>query len=44
MIVLAKFAYSPLGKTFEKQTQTIEEQGIKQAEALEVLKQEENKK
>ena len=49
----AKFKYSPLGKAFEKQTktieeqekqtQTIEEQGKKQVEALEVLKPEENK-
>ena len=27
MIEQAKFSYSPLGKAFEKQTQTIEEQG-----------------
>ena len=26
----AKFAYSPLGKAFEKQTKTIEEQGKKE--------------
>ena len=32
------FTYSPLGKTFEKQTKTIAEQGKKQVEALEVLK------
>ena len=38
-----KFTYSPLGKTFEKQTKTIEEQGQKQVKALEVLKPEENK-
>ena len=28
-----KFIYSPLGKAFEKQTRTIEDQGKKQAEA-----------
>ena len=33
-----KFTYFPLGKAFEKQTKTIEEQGEKQVEALEVLK------
>ena len=44
MIEQAKFAYSPLGKAFEKQTKTIEEQGKQQVEALEVLKPEENKK
>ena len=32
------FTYFPLGKAFEKQTKTIEEQGEKQVEALEVLK------
>ena len=39
----AKFTYSPLGKAFEKQVKTIEEQGKKQVEALEVLKPEKNK-
>ena len=34
----AKFTYSPLGKTFEKQTKTIEDQGKKQVGALESLK------
>ena len=29
-----KFTYSPLGKTFEKQTKTIEDQGRKQIEAI----------
>ena len=29
MIQQAKFAYSPLGKVFEKQTNTIEDQGKK---------------
>ena len=28
------FTYSPLGKTFEKQTKTIEEQGKKQIDAI----------
>ena len=31
----AKFTYSPLGKDFEKQTETIEEQGKKQIKASE---------
>ena len=39
----AKFTYFPLGKAFEKQIKTIEDQGIKQVEALEALKLEENK-
>ena len=43
VIEQAKFAYSPLGKAFEKQAEVIEEQGKKQVEALEVLKPEENK-
>ena len=30
--ILAQFTYSPLGKTFEKQIKTIEDQGIKQVE------------
>ena len=30
----AKFAYTPLGKAFEKQTKTIEEQGKKQIDAI----------
>ena len=29
-----KFAYSPLGKAFEKQTKTIEDQGKKQIDAI----------
>ena len=36
-----KFTYSPLGKTFEKQIKTIEDQGKKQVEALKDLKPEE---
>ena len=33
IIEQAKFTYSPLGKAFEKQTKTIEDQGKKQADA-----------
>ena len=43
IIEQAKFTYSPLGKAFEKQIKTIEDQGIKQVEALKVLKPDENK-
>ena len=39
IIEQAKFTYSPLGKAFEKQTKTIEDQGQKQVEALNTLKQ-----
>ena len=39
----AKFTYPSLGKAFEKQIKTIEEQGQKQGKALELLKPEENK-
>ena len=35
VIEQAKFAYSPLGKAFEKQTKTVEEQGEKQIKAIE---------
>ena len=38
----AKFIYSHLGKAFEKQLKTTEDQGIKQVEALKALKAEEN--
>ena len=38
IIEQAKFTYSPLGKTFEKETKTIEDQGKKQVDALESLK------
>ena len=38
-----KFTYSPLDKAFGKQIKTIEDQGIKQVEALKALKLEENK-
>ena len=42
MIEQAKFIYSSLGKAFEKQIKTIEDQGRKQVEALEVSKPGEN--
>ena len=38
IIEQAKFTYSPLGKAFEKQIKTIEDQGEKQVEALKDLK------
>ena len=38
IIEQAKFEYSPLGKAFEKQVKTIEDQGKKQIQALENLK------
>ena len=34
VIKQATFAYSPLGKAFEKQTKTIEDQGEKQIKAI----------
>ena len=34
IIQQAKFAYSPLGKAFEKQTKTIEDRGEKQIKAI----------
>ena len=37
IIEQAKFTYSPLGKAFEKQTKTIEDQGKKQIDALKNL-------
>ena len=37
IIEQARFTYSPLGKAFEKQIKTIEDQGKKQVEALKVL-------
>ena len=40
----AKFTYSPLGKAFEKQIKTIEDQGKKQIDALENLKPKEETK
>ena len=44
IIELAKFTYSPLGKAFEKQIKTIEDQGKKQVDALENLKPKEETK
>ena len=38
IIQQTKFTYSPLGKAFEKQTKTIEDQGKKQIDALADLK------
>ena len=38
IIEQARFTYSPLGKAFEKQTKTIEDQGKQQVEALNTLK------
>ena len=35
IIEQAKFVYSPLGKVFEKQVKTIEDQGEKQVKVLE---------
>ena len=43
IIEQAKFSYFPVGKAFEKQIKTIEDQEIKQVEALKALKSEENK-
>ena len=42
IIKQAKFIYSPFGKAFEKQMETVEDQGIKQCEALKAFKTEEN--
>ena len=42
IIEQTKFTQSPLCRTFEKQIKTVEEQGKKQIEALEVLEPEEN--
>ena len=44
LIEKGKFSYCLLGKAFEKQTKTIEEQRKKQVEALEVLDPENNQK
>ena len=38
VIEQARFTYSPLGKAFEKQVKTIENQGKKQVDALKDLK------
>ena len=44
IIEQTKFTYSPLGKVFDKQTKTIEDQGKKQLDALEKLKSKEETK
>ena len=44
IIEQAKFTYSPLGKAFEKQIKTIEDQVKKQVDALENLKPKEQTK
>ena len=44
VIEQARFTYSPLGKDFEKQIKTIEDQGKKQVDALEKLKPKEETK
>ena len=43
IIEQAKFTYSPLGKAFQTQTKTIEDQGKKQVDALADLKPKEIK-
>ena len=42
IIEQAKFTYSPLGKAFEKQTKTIEDQGEKQVNAIKSLESSDN--
>ena len=44
IIEQAKLTYSPLGKAFEKQTKTIEDQGKNQVDASESLKPKERTK
>ena len=44
IIEQTKFTYSPLGKAFDKQIKTIEDQGKKQVDALEKLKPKEETK
>ena len=44
IIEQSKFTYSPLGKAFEKQINTIKDQGVKQIKFLESLKQKEQTK
>ena len=44
IIELARFTYSPLGKAFEKQIKTIEDQGEKQIDALKDSKPKEQTK
>ena len=43
IIEQARFTYSPLGKAFDKQIKTIEDQGEKQVKALNTLKSDNNK-
>ena len=43
IIEQAKFTYSPLGKAFEKQIKTIENQGQEQVEALKTFKSDNEK-
>ena len=43
IIEQAKFTYSPLGKAFEKQIKTIENQGQEQIEALKTFKSDNEK-
>ena len=43
IIEQAKFTHSPLGKAFENQTKTIEDQGEKQVEALNTFKSDKEK-
>ena len=42
IIEQTKFTYSPLGKAFDKQIKTIEDQGKKQVDALNTLKSDDN--
>ena len=44
IIEQTKFTFSPLGKAFDKQIKTIEDQGKKQVDALKKLKPEEQQK
>ena len=44
IIEQARFTYSPLGKAFEKQIKTIEDQGKKQVDALKAIKDGSNNK
>ena len=43
IIEQARFTYSPLGKAFEKQIETIKDQGKKRVDALNTLKSDNNK-
>ena len=43
IIEQAKFTYSPLGKSFEKQIKTIEDQSKKQVDALKAIESRSNK-